>query len=59
MTEEVRALRRDHNFSPDDAISCVPRALHRQLRSSTALEEMLGRLPSGAPAFWSVSEPLP
>lgn len=58
MTREVRELRADHNFSPDDAITCVAAALRHQLRGSAALEVLLRRLPGGAFGFWNVSQPL-
>lgn len=53
MTEEVKALRRDHNFSPDTAIADVARAL-RDCAPRESLEGALARLPPEAAAFWRV-----
>jgi uncharacterized protein (DUF2267 family) len=51
MTREVKALRQDHNFSPDTAIADVARALRRQV-GTTKLDEALAALPEGAVGFW-------
>lgn len=53
MTQEVQALRIDHNFAPDTAIRDVAAALRRSVDAS-ALDRVLAELPNGARAFWSV-----
>ena len=53
LTAEVKALRRDHNFSPDNAIEAVAIALRRHL-DEAALDQLLARLPPGAAEFWAV-----
>lgn len=51
MVEEVKQLRSEHNFSPDDAIEAVARVVHRHVDPRTfALS--LGRLPDAAKSFW-------
>jgi uncharacterized protein (DUF2267 family) len=51
MTQEVKSLRRDHNFSPDTAISDVARAL-REYVDGEAFDRTLATLPEGAAEFW-------
>ena len=51
MTKEVRALRAEHNFSPDTAIHDVAIALRRNL-DQTAFDGVLATLPQGAAKFW-------
>jgi uncharacterized protein (DUF2267 family) len=51
MTKEVQRLRPDHNLSPDSAIRDVARALRRNV-DPVAFDDVLGRLPAGAAAFW-------
>lgn len=51
MTDEVRAFRAQHNFSPNNAISCVAIALRKHV-DIVAFEQLLPRLPHGAAAFW-------
>ena len=51
MTQEVRALRADHNFAPETAIQDVARALRRHV-DEAAFERVLKSLPSGASEFW-------
>jgi uncharacterized protein (DUF2267 family) len=51
MTAEVRALRPDHNFSPDSAIADVATALRHHV-DVQALDTVLARLPQGSVAFW-------
>jgi uncharacterized protein (DUF2267 family) len=55
LTVEVKALRADHNFSPDTAISAVAQALwgcvdHARLRQA------LDQLPPQASEFWSTTD---
>jgi uncharacterized protein (DUF2267 family) len=51
MTEEVKGLRRDHNFSPDTAIADVAFVL-RQSVDPLAFRSALKSLPQEASAFW-------
>lgn len=53
MTKEVKALRKDHNFSPDLAIHHVAVALRKNI-DEAELEEVLLKLPPGAREFWQV-----
>ncbi|MCB1397974.1 MAG: DUF2267 domain-containing protein [Rhodobacter sp.] len=50
---EARALRPDHNLTPDSAVEATARALWRQV-NHTDLTRVLDRLGPGATAFWSV-----
>lgn len=52
MTAEVRALRRQHNFSPDNAIEAVAIALRASV-DEAALDTALARLPVQAAGFWA------
>ena len=51
MTQEVRALRADHNFAPETAIRDVARALRRNV-DEAAFDRVLENLPSAASEFW-------
>lgn len=51
MTAEVRALRPDHNFSPDTAIRDVAAALRKHV-DEAIFDRMLATLPAGAVDFW-------
>lgn len=51
MTQEVRALRADHNFAPETAIQDVARGLRRHV-DEAAFDSVLESLPSGASEFW-------
>jgi len=53
MTSEVKALRADHNFSPDTAIHDVAVALRRNVLEAD-FEAMLATLPPAAKDFWRV-----
>jgi uncharacterized protein (DUF2267 family) len=53
LTEEVKALRSHHNFSPDASIAVVARLLRRHVDTS-ALDAVLSGLPSGAGEFWNI-----
>ena len=53
MTAEVRALRRQHNFSPDNAIEAVAIALRASV-DEAALDTALDRLPVQAAGFWAM-----
>jgi len=50
---EARALRPDHNLTPENAVEATARALWRQV-NHTDLSRVLDRLGPGAVAFWSV-----
>ncbi len=52
MTEEVQAVRGNHNFAPDTAIACVAGAL-RAAVDPQAFERVLETLPAGARDFWA------
>src|ERR687892_1923176 len=47
MTQEVQALRADHNFAPETAIQEVARALRRHV-DEAAFERVFEGLPAGA-----------
>ncbi|AUC60549.1 slr5087 family protein of unknown function [Cyanobacterium sp. HL-69] len=51
MTEEVKLLRKDHNFSTETAIKDVAKALRRQV-DEEAFDNLLAQLPEGAMEFW-------
>lgn len=51
MTEEVKQLRVNHNFSPDTAICDVARVLRTYL-DPKAFASCLSRLPEPAQSFW-------
>jgi uncharacterized protein (DUF2267 family) len=51
MTEDVKSLRRDHNFSPDSAIKNVAAALRKNI-DADALDRVLSTLPAEAQEFW-------
>ncbi|MDP3760140.1 MAG: DUF2267 domain-containing protein [Ramlibacter sp.] len=53
LTEEVRSLRSQHNFSPDNAIEAVAIALRGSV-DGAALKQVLAKLPHDAAKFWSV-----
>lgn len=55
MTEEVKALRPNHNFSPDTAIRDVAAALRRHV-DERALDRVLAGCPDGAGAFWGSAD---
>ncbi len=53
MTKEVQSLRHTHNFSPDNAIKIVARALRKNI-DEAAFDETLAKLPEGAVEFWQL-----
>lgn len=53
MTNEVQALRRNHNFAPPSAIRDVAAALRRQV-DEDRFDRVLATLPEGAAGFWAV-----
>jgi uncharacterized protein (DUF2267 family) len=55
MSEEVRALRKAHNFSPPSAIADIARTLRNHV-DVQAFDAVLASLPPGAVEFWRVEE---
>jgi len=53
LTEEVRSLRAQHNFSPPNAIEAVAAALRGSV-DEPSLERALAKLPPQASEFWAV-----
>ena len=54
VLRDVRAHGRHHNFAPDDAVSCVARAVLRHV-DRRRFELVLRALPDWAAAFWGMS----
>ena len=54
MTAEVKQLRLDHNFSPDEAIENVAHVLRGHV-DAAAFARCLAALPPESRAFWSVA----
>ena len=48
---DVRRVRREHNFSPDDAVASVATALRGHV-DGAALERVLQQLPAAARLYW-------
>lgn len=57
MTEEVRALRQAHNFSPPSSIADVARTLRNHV-DTQAFDAVRASLPPGAAEFWRVEAEL-
>ncbi len=53
MTKEIKALRKEHNFSPDLAVHHVAVALRKNV-DEAELDKVLVKLPPGAREFWQV-----
>jgi uncharacterized protein (DUF2267 family) len=53
MTAEARALRPNHNLTPDNAIAATARAVWRSVNHAE-FDRVLDTLPEGARAFWTV-----
>ncbi|MFZ7092176.1 DUF2267 domain-containing protein [Primorskyibacter sp. 2E233] len=51
---EVKALRKNHNFAPDNAVEAVSFALHRAVRPDI-LRRALAKIGPEAQAFWQLS----
>ncbi len=51
LADEVRGVRIDHNFSPDDAVAALARVLWEHVDRDT-LRRALAGLPEPARAFW-------
>jgi uncharacterized protein (DUF2267 family) len=52
LSQEVQALRRHHNLSPDSAIANVAATMRRHV-DPAAFDCCLDTLPTGARAFWA------
>lgn len=55
MTDEAKALRRDHNLTPDNAIAAVAWALRQEVRKAD-FDRVLRAISPAAEAFWTVPE---
>lgn len=55
MTKEVQALRHEHNFAPETAISDVASVIRRHL-DGEKFDALLATFPDGAVAFWEEEE---
>ena len=53
ITAEIKALRRHHNFAPDNAVEAVSVALHRAMRPDL-FRRALDRIGPEARAFWQI-----
>jgi uncharacterized protein (DUF2267 family) len=51
LLAEVRAVRSEHNFAPDNAVEAVATALRRNL-DGQAFDRVLDQLPEGAKKYW-------
>ena len=51
LNKEVKTLRPDHNFSPEDAIKCVSKALWRHV-DVEIFQKTLNMLPEEGREFW-------
>lgn len=51
LTAEVKALRKDHNWAPDNAMEAVAFALRRHT-DPRDFERALAQMPAGARDFW-------
>lgn len=51
MAKDVRSVRPDHNFAPDNAISIVAQALRRHI-DEAKFDAILEKFPDGAVEFW-------
>ncbi len=58
LTAEVKALRPDHNLTPDNAIEATARALRGHVRQMDFVR-MLMRLAPQARDFWKIEGPAP
>jgi uncharacterized protein (DUF2267 family) len=53
LLAEVRSVRDEHNFAPDNAIAAVAAALRRQV-DVERLDRLLASLPDGAKEYWAI-----
>jgi uncharacterized protein (DUF2267 family) len=54
LLSEVRSVRHEHNFSPDNAIEAVAAALRGHV-DTQAFDRVLADFPVGAQAYWAVA----
>jgi uncharacterized protein (DUF2267 family) len=54
LLAEVRSVRHEHNFSPENAIAAVAAALRRRV-DTEAFERILASLPEGSQAYWAAA----
>ena len=54
MTREVQQFRKNHDFSPDDAIAIIASILKRNV-DPVAFGRTMSQLPEEARAFWAVN----
>jgi uncharacterized protein (DUF2267 family) len=55
MTQEVRNLRKEHNFSTDDAIGVIATVLRKHV-DEKRLDKVLENFPEGSVEFWRAVE---
>jgi uncharacterized protein (DUF2267 family) len=55
LIAEVRSVRFQHNFSPDNAIEAVAAALRKNV-DLVALERVLNKLPPDARTYWQIEK---
>ena len=53
MLDEIRSVRRQHNFAPEHAISAVAAALKKNM-DPEVYQRMISRLPLQAQGYWAV-----
>jgi len=51
MTQEVRSLRKEHNFSTDDSIGVVATTIRKYV-DEKKMDSLLEKFPDGAVEFW-------
>ena len=56
LTLEVRNVRSQYNFAPDDSIAAVANALHLNV-DRDAFADVLQKMPEGSVAYWAQSPP--
>jgi len=54
LLAQVRSVRHEHNFSPDNAIAAVAAALRKQV-DRAAFDRVLDVLPEGARDYWAAT----
>lgn len=55
MNEEAKALRQSHNFSPDNAIQCIARALRRHV-DERQFDRVLSEISPEARDYWATAQ---
>ena len=53
LLTEVRSVRREHNFSPENEIQAVAKALRKSV-DLAAFDRALAQLPVGAQDYWAI-----